>query len=123
MRLRNKHYATTAREAGAGEGNEEMRGVVSSTSFVDSPAVAAASSSDLLRLPVRALLSFSTGCLQTGQVRFPSVSQGSTHLQWYAKETLKISSKSDCKLNSAMKTTIILDHIPSLKDIAMLCIV
>ena len=53
-----------------------MRGVVSSASLVDSPMDSA--------LVLRGLvpLSFATGRLQTGQVRFPSVSQGSTHLQW-----------------------------------------
>ena len=62
------------REAG------EIRGVLSSGSLF----VSCTASTSGLRCLFLGFLSFIAGRLQTGQVRFPSVSQGSTHLQWYA---------------------------------------
>lgn len=58
----------------------EIRGVVSSGSLF----VSRTASTSVLRCLFLGFLSLIAGLLQTGQVRFPSVSQGSTHLQWYA---------------------------------------
>ena len=64
---------------------EAISGVVSSASLVDSPAA----STSVLRGLFLVLLSCVTGRLHTGHVRFPSVSHGSTHLQWYASNNNK----------------------------------
>lgn len=57
---------------------DAISGVVSSASLF----VSTVASTSVLRGLFFVLLSRVTGRLQTGHVRFPSVSHGSTHLQW-----------------------------------------